>query len=59
MEKNGVKVYNTIDEVPVWAKESIQKAIDTGVLKGTGAGLGLTQTEIKMLVWLDRCGCIK
>lgn len=56
MEKYGYKVYNEFDEIPNWAKDSIQKAIKTGILKGTGEGLGLTLTEIKTIVWLDRCG---
>lgn len=56
MEKYGYKIYNEVDELPEWAKESVKKAVAVGVLKGTGEGLGLTQTEVKMIVWLDRCG---
>ena len=56
--KNGEKIYNKLDDIPEWALSSIQKAITTGVLKGTGDGLGLTLTEIKMIVWLDRCKCM-
>ena len=44
--------------MPDWAKASVQKAIDTGVLKGTGDGLGLNRTELKMIVWLDRAKCL-
>ena len=58
MMKNGEKIYNKIDELPEWAVASVQKAIITGILKGTGEGLGLTMTEIKMIVWLDRCKCM-
>ena len=47
-----------MDEIPSWAKDSVQKAITTGILKGTGEGLGLTLTEIKMLVWMDRAKCM-
>lgn len=54
----GYKIYNTVAECPEWSRESIRKAIDRGVLKGTGNGLGLNDTEIKMIVWLDRCGCL-
>lgn len=56
--KNGEKIYDTIDDIPEWAESSIRKAITTGILKGTGEGLGLTMTEIKMIVWLDRCKCM-
>ncbi len=57
-EKYGYELYNKMEELPAWAKESVQKAIDVGVLKGTGSGLGLTYTELKMIVWLDRCKCL-
>lgn len=56
--KNGERIYNKMDEIPSWAKDSVQKAITTGILKGTGEGLGLTLTEIKMLVWMDRAKCM-
>jgi len=50
--------YETIEEVPEWGRASVQKAIDLGILKGTGNGLGLIETEVKMIVWLDRCKCL-
>ena len=56
-EENMVK-YETIEEVPEWGRASVQKAIDLGILKGTGNGLGLIETEVKMIVWLDRCKCL-
>ena len=57
-QQYGYEIYNKVEELPDWAKPSVQKAIDVGVLKGTGNGLGLTQTEVKMIVWLDRCKCL-
>ena len=36
------KKYNTIDEVPDWARSTIQKLIDKGALAGTGAGFDLS-----------------
>lgn len=59
MDKYGYKIYNEFEEIPKWAKDSVKKAIDTKILKGTDEGLGLTLTEIKTLVWLDRCGLFK
>ena len=53
----GYKIYNTLIEVPDWARPSCEKAIIANVLRGTGSGLGLNDTELKMIVWLDRCGC--
>ena len=46
--------YNTLDEVPEWAEESVKKAVDKGIVKGTGHGLGLNDTKIWTLVILDR-----
>ena len=62
MENYGTKIYNEIEELPAWAVDSVKKAINVGILKGVGTNengtikLGLTQTEVKMIVWLDRCG---
>lgn len=50
-------IYNYIDEnMPEWARVSVQKAVDKGILSGTGDGLGLTDTDLKTIVWLDRLG---
>lgn len=57
-DQYGYDIYETIDEIPNWAKGSVQKAINVGVLKGTGKGLHLTTTEVKVICWLDRCGCL-
>lgn len=54
----GYEIYDTIEEVPDWAQESIKKALDKGVLKGTGKGLKLTLIETRVICWLDRCGCL-
>jgi len=51
------EIYRTIEDVPDWAVSSIKKAITAGILKGeSDEYLGLTRTETKVLVWLDRCG---
>ena len=55
-EEIDMKKYETIEELPDWAVGSIKKAIEKGILKGTGEGLGITETEVKVLCWLDRCG---
>lgn len=57
-DQYGYEVYNTMEEVPIWARESVQKALDKGILKGDGKKLLLTLTETKVICWLDRCHCL-
>ena len=49
-------VYDTIEQVPDWAKPTIQKLMDKGVLQGEGDGLGLTYDLTRILVINDRSG---
>lgn len=50
-------VYNTIEEVPDWAKDTIYKLIDLDLLQGEGEGkLGLTYDLTRVLVINDRAG---
>ncbi len=50
-------IYNYIDDnMPDWAKPTIQKLIDRGALKGNENGLSLTEDLIRMLVINDRMG---
>ena len=54
-EEEEMVKYNKIEEIPEWGKEAVQEAINKGVLKGTGENeLGLTETELKVLVWMFR-----
>lgn len=48
--KDADKVYNSVDELPSWAKPEIQEAIDLGILKGTGEGLGLTPEKLNSVL---------
>lgn len=50
------KIYNTIAELPTWAKPTIQKLVDKGYLSGSKDGLGVTETAIKVFVVNDRAG---
>ena len=57
---DATMVYNYFDEnFPKWAYESVQKAVDKGIVNGTEKGLGLTMSDIKVICWLDRLGLIK
>ena len=50
-------IYNYIDaNMPSWAHEAVQAAVDAGVLTGSGEGWNLTFTDLKTLVWLHRLG---
>lgn len=60
-EKEGVeevaeKIYNTVKELPDWAKPTIQKLVDKKILNGTDSGLDLNETMIRVLVINDRAG---
>lgn len=48
--------YQTIEEVPEYAKATIQKLIQKGILKGNEKGLDLTEEMIRIFVILDRAG---
>lgn len=57
--EKATMVYNYFDEnFPEWAKETVQKAIDKGIVKGTENGLGLTMQDIKALCFLERLGVL-
>ena len=49
--------YNTVEECPDWARETVQKLIDKGYLGGNGQGLDLSHDMVRVLVVLDRAGC--
>ena len=48
-------IYNYIDKnMPEWARPSVQWAVDSGILVGTGEGLGLDDKDLKILCWMYR-----
>lgn len=50
-------IYNYIDDnMPNWAKPTIKKLVDKGVLVGTEEGLNLNTLMMRILVILDRIG---
>lgn len=55
------KIYNWMDDnMPEWAKPTIQKLMDRGYIHGIGENeLGLTMDIIRALVILDNAGAIK
>ena len=52
-------IYNYIDEnMPSWARASVQKLIDKGALNGEGGGWNLTYDQLRIISWLDRLGLL-
>lgn len=50
-------IYNYIDKnMPKWARPTIQKLVDKGILQGDENGLGLTDELLRVLVINDRAG---
>lgn len=48
--------YNTVEECPDWARETVQKLVDKKYLDGTGKGLDLSYDMVRVLVIQDRAG---
>ena len=53
-EKEEMIRYQTIDELPEYAKPTITKLVEKEILKGNEKGLDLNETMVRMLVILDR-----
>lgn len=54
---NKPMIYNYIDDnMPDWARPTIQKLVDKGLLNGNDEGLNLNDDLIRMLVINDRAG---
>ena len=50
--------YKTVEECPSWARETVKRLVERGIIRGRGdeRGLDLTEDMMRMLVWLDRAG---
>ena len=50
-------IYNYIDEnMPSWARPTIQKLVDKNYISGTDEGLNLNDDLLRLLTILDRAG---
>lgn len=56
LAENAELIYNSVADVPGWAKPTIEKLVDKGVLLGTGLGLNLDYDTLRVLVINDRAG---
>jgi len=54
-EENHMR-YNTLEEIPDWAKATVEKLLEKGYLYGGDDGLGLTEDMLRLLVINDRAG---
>lgn len=55
--KGGLIMYQKFENVPDWAKPTVEKLVSKGLLNGDGSGnLNLTSDMVRMLVILDRAG---
>ena len=56
-EAKNPTLYNYIDDnMPDWAVPSVKKMVAKGILRGTDTGLGLTESDLRHIVWNDRAG---
>ena len=56
-KEDNEMIYNYIDEnMPEWARSTIQKLVNRGLLKGDGSGLNLDSLMLRILVINDRTG---
>lgn len=56
LEGGNMERFNKIEDIPDWAKPTIEKLINNGSLSGTTEGLDLSLDMIRLLVINDRAG---
>lgn len=56
LAENAEVIYNSAADVPGWAKPTVDKLVEKGILLGTGLGLNLTYDTLRVLVINDRAG---
>ena len=54
--KGGLQMYNNLEQVPLWARDTVRKLVERDVLQGDGSGLNLSEDLTRTLVILDRLG---
>ena len=48
-------IYNYVDEnMPVWARDAVKWAMDSGILKGDGDGLNLDDKDLRTITMMWR-----
>ena len=57
MNLENAPVYNYIDDnMPEWARDAVQAAVDKEIILGEGDGLGLTYADLRSIVREYRAG---
>ncbi|MBR6401583.1 MAG: N-acetylmuramoyl-L-alanine amidase [Firmicutes bacterium] len=56
LKKSREKVYNNIDDIPDWGRDTVNRLMTKGCLKGTDKGLDISETMLRILVINDRAG---
>lgn len=53
--RDNKAVYNYIDEnMPEWARDAVRWCVESGIISGTGSGLGLDDTGLRYVVMIYR-----
>lgn len=55
-EEEDAMRYNSIEDCPAWAKDTIRKLVKKGFLSGDGKNLDLSHDMVRILVINDRAG---
>lgn len=59
LEEDDMKLYQYAADVPEWAKASVEKALQKGVIKMDESGaMSVWETNLQPLVWMDRAGLL-
>ena len=49
---NNEKIYNSVDEMPEWAKEGVQEMVDAHIIEGVGDDqLGMDEKDVRHAMW--------
>ena len=59
VEARVEKKYNTVDDCPEWARDTVKRLSASGILAGDGSGFALTEDMLRLLVMIDRAGVFK
>lgn len=58
-KEETMKLYHYVSETPEWARESVSKAINAGIVKMDESGaVSIWEQNLQPLVWMDRAGML-
>lgn len=55
-KEEDMQRYDRYEDLPSWARPTIERLLESGSLRGTGSGLDLSEDMLRLLVILDREG---